>query len=299
MVREKLRGADASKELQKYADCSSSVLDDFLRIILPKKDAEVSEIAELNGCPILPLQDGSLGTLRYLKSFQSPQIYFCVTAEERRIFSFASNLFIRGEVIGNHLNDRLFRSSGVGEEFIPWVVNSSMFNVRDLTVQDLGQLLHQRNSSDWRSTPALESWLEDFWFYFRIRMHIDKLGAVKDIAAHCGIENFPIFQATKGGQTVHISPASFEYLPAVVEPSFRFKDLLDLCLQFPDLYVVNRKMTPFSLEEPELETAFFVRFLNGIAVIASANKVSMESVVTSALTESSRKVYRSVSLGME
>ncbi|KAH0562155.1 hypothetical protein GP486_003148 [Trichoglossum hirsutum] len=297
MIRRKLLDGGAYNELQNYADGNSGVLDDLLQIILPKKDAEASEVAELNNCPILPLQDGSLGILRYLKSSQSPQVYFCVTAEERKIFGFASNIFVRGEIIENSLSERSFQSGGVGREFIPWVFNSSMFNVRELTVQDLGQLLQQRAASEWESTPALESWLEAFWFYFRIRMPIDKLGGTrKDITAHCGIENFPVFQAMKGGQTVHISPASFETLPAVVEPPPRFEGLLELCLRFPDLYIVNRRMTPFSLEEDEPETEFFVRFLNAIADIASAKKTSWETIVSSAIDDSSRKILLGLTL---
>jgi sacsin len=297
MVRKKLLDSDVRSELRNYADGNSEVLNDLLQIILPERGAEVLEIAELNNCPILPLQDGSLGTLRYLKSSRSPQIYFCVTAEECNLFSFASNLFVRGEIIGNNVGERSFQSDGVGQEFIPWVFNSSMFNVRELTVQDLGQLLQQRASSEWESTSALESWLEAFWFYFRIRMPIDTLGGTqKDITARCGIEKFPVFQATKGGKTVHISPASFESLPAVVEPSLRFGGLLELCLRFPDLYVVNRRMTPFSLEEHEPETEFFVRFLNAIAEIASAKSTAWEAVVSSALNDSSRKVCQDTPL---
>jgi hypothetical protein len=291
MVRKKLQDDGANNELQKHADGSSGVLDDLLQIIIPHKDAETSEIAELNGCPILPLQDGSLGILRQLESCQSSQVYFCVTTEERKIFSFASSLFVRGEIIENHLTEKSFRSSGVGKEFIPWVFSSSIFNVRELTVQDLGRLLRQRNASDWESAPALETWLEDFWFYFRIRMPIDKLGgARKDIAAHCGIEEFPLFQATKGGQIVHLSPTSFERLPAVIEPSFQPKGLMDLCRRFPDLYIVNQSMTPFILEETEQDTAFFVRFLNAISTIASDKGVTWESVVAVALDDPSRKV---------
>ncbi|KAI9768402.1 MAG: hypothetical protein M1839_004119 [Geoglossum umbratile] len=296
MIRKRLQDPSTHGQLQEYADGDSGVIDDLLQLILPRRGAEDSEVAGLNGCPVLPLQDGSLGTLHYLKVATSPPMYFCVTAEEREIFGFASNLFVRGEV-RHHPSETSFYGDGVGKDFTPWVLNSSSFNVRELLPSDLGRVLQQRDASEWESTPALESWLETFWFYFRMRMPKGKLkSSRKSVTRDCGIDKFPVYQATKGGRIVHISPENVEKLPTIIEPPSRLDGLLELCQRFPDLYIINRAMTPFSLEEPETEASFYTHFLAAIADIASAKKISVEAVVLQCADDASRKTLLSLTL---
>jgi sacsin len=260
-IREKLRTAEVCIELENSPG-RASLLRELFHIIRPTANQQWKE---LDGCRILPLQNRSLGTIHLTQS--GAQTYFCVTAQEKDIFGFASKLFMRDEV----KEDDPFRTRQ-STEFLQWLVESSAFNIRDLTIRDLKEVLPCRSATDWAPGPALETWLNEFWRYFNLK-DPKPLRADTTILVQCGIDNFPIFRATKSHETYYISPKEYGSLPAVPQPSDR--TLLELCQQFPDLYIVNRRLMPPSFAaEP-----FFPQFLTAISTIASKSGSKLETLI--------------------
>jgi sacsin len=269
-IRKSLQSTTVCDELEKCSRADPSVLDELLQVIWPRRD---QERGELDGCRILPLQDGSLGVLRLAQSGR--QTYFFTTVREQKLFGFASRIFVRAEVENTKtvFGETVYKCP----EFLQWLVKSSAFNVRNLSVEDLKQVLSCRNSADWAPTPALESWLKDFWAYFNKQYSPPRgeTGAVT--VAQCGIENFQLFKASKGPNTIYISPTTFESLPAVVGPWEKQPALL--CAQFPDLYIVNSAFVPDSLAREN----FVPRFLKAIREISNTKRVDLGEFLSSSL----------------
>ncbi|KAI9763065.1 MAG: hypothetical protein M1840_000956 [Geoglossum simile] len=264
IIRGQLRVAEVCNELEKRPD-RTLLLRELFRIIKPTANQQWNE---LDGCRILPLQDGLLGTIHLTQS--SGQTYFRTTAHEQGLFSFASNLFMKDEIKEDRVLSAIYQNSAT---FPQWLVESSAFNVRDLTMQDLGEVLRcRRNVTDWAPGPALETWLGKFWSYFN-QKDPGSLEADTSILVQCGIDNFRIFRATKSHNTYYISPKEYESLPAVPRPSD--EPQLELCQQFPDLYIVDPCLMPFSFADE----AFFPRFLTAINTIATSRGVELETLL--------------------
>ncbi|KAI9773021.1 MAG: hypothetical protein M1839_002251 [Geoglossum umbratile] len=260
-IRQKLQTAPACDELEKCSE-KVRVLNELLPIVWPKSKEEQKE---LDGCRILPLRNGSLGSLQLARS--NGETYFYTTRQEQQLFAFASNKFVGGEVWGDPFGTQ-------STKFVKWLVDSSAFNVRNLAPQDLKEILPCRNSTDWEPTPALGTWLRGFWSYFNNLpsppSEIPLLSSKPPSLAQCGIDHFPIFRAAKMDSICYITPKEYESLPAVPKPSSQRE--LELCRKFPELYLVDQDFMPSSLAAEPL----FPRFLKSIGIIAASRGVGLD-----------------------
>ncbi|KAH0563531.1 hypothetical protein GP486_001901 [Trichoglossum hirsutum] len=279
-IRKKLQTATVCDELEKGWKADPNILKDLLEVIQPRRDGEREE---LDGCRILPLRNGSLGVLRLVQS--GCQTYFFTTAQEQKLFSFASHMFIRGEIIDQRFEEPVY----IGTEFLQWLVKSSAFNVRNLAPEDLKRVLSCRDSADWAPTAALEGWLRDFWAYFNKRIFSTITANTDEVTiAKCGIGDFQLLKASRGCDTIYISPKKFDSLPAVIKPWQEQPALL--CTRFPDLYVVDRGFAPHSF----VYENFIPRFLKAIREIANIKGVDLGEVLSSSLNRSDIKILRNL-----
>ncbi|KAI9761621.1 MAG: hypothetical protein M1840_001737 [Geoglossum simile] len=270
IIRNRLQDSDACDELEKCVE-DPTVLEALLRLIHPRNG---EELEELDGCRILPLMDGSLGTL----STSPERSYFCVSDLEQQLFGFASEIMIR---------------ESVGKEFIDMALESPRLNVRKLGVEDLGRLLQLRPPAAWESTEGPGEWLRDFWQYFNKTWAHMPAADHTSIASLDAVGKFPIYQATRGKHLVYIKPFDFNRVPAVVEP--HKAQQLELCRRFHGLTIVNRDTIPMNLRKTE-DSLYrrdpLSRFLVSISAIAEAKGVGIEELITSELDTTNIQVLR-------
>jgi sacsin len=126
-LRKLFQSHNASEALEKAAIKNPEVLETLLRIIKPVSD---HEFKELDGCHVLRLADGSLGTLRLIDTIKCSNYYYSANHEEIKLFGFASGLLV----------DRL----PPGKDFKRAVLRYIQFNVTQLSLSRIGKLLERR-----------------------------------------------------------------------------------------------------------------------------------------------------------
>jgi sacsin len=207
-------------QLKARPEVSRSLFDTLLAAIIPP----VADYVDLVGCHILPLADGTVGTLD-----NTANTYYVATDEELKLFAFASKHLL---------------TSSVAEK-LGYVAENGRFNILRLELCHVGELIKTKPLV---TAPDAEhdSWLCQFWEYWNDHpsstdpwLSVDKF-------------DVPIFKATCDGLQIYSTPLKFASLPAIVEPNEAGQ--LPLFAKIPGLYYFNRRQgfVPFSHCSPFL-----------------------------------------------
>ena len=276
LIRKTLQSTEAVGHLANLMKRDDRLLKSLLRYITPVTDVDLNE---LNNCGILPLVDGTLGTL-VARSQSSQSTYFSVSPAERNLFSFAAGALISDEI---------------DTKFMEKIKDSERFNVYTLNQGHIGILLEVKTL--WPADPDQEykEWLVEFWKY--MNEHCPAATASRPSAAtnaymDIQLQQFPLHEARCGTKSQYASFESFACLPAVVESAS--PDERTLCLGLPGLYLVNPQTVPTQLlveEQCLARPASLCRLLKAMSLLASRQGKALRDYVRVSLDRQCLKVY--------
>jgi sacsin len=259
-LRELSKQVEASKFLEKATSKDPNLLGTFLKIIQPVVD---HDFMELDGCRILPLADGTLGTLRLVDPSKSIQYYYMANKEEIKLFNFASGLLIGLER---------------GMALLKKVMDYNKFNLAVLGLSDIGKLLERQNFGNKIPNTEMNTWLGQFWDYWR-RNDVLSLGKETTFKSGVRIQSYPVFEATCDGVREYMEPEKLETLPSIIRPTK--SEQRAVCDKFPGIYMFNFEFLPTHLRtEASLDNrASFIRFIKAIYKLAMNERVRLEVYV--------------------
>ena len=276
LIRRALQSKEAVDHLINSIKQEDCLLKSLLRYLTPVTDADLNE---LNNCGILPVADGTLGTLM-ARSQLSQSTYFSVSAAERKLFSFAAGVLVSDEV---------------DPEFTDKIKGSERFNVYSLNEGHIGKLLEMK--TDWPAVPdhGYKEWLVQFWKYMNECCPAAVASGPSDITntyLNIQFQQYPLHKAQCGTKSQYASFESFPCLPAVVE-STRLKERT-LCLALPGLYLVDPETVPIRLlvaEQFLSRPASLCRLLKAMSLLASRQGKALTDYIRVSLRRESLEVY--------
>ena len=288
VLRHVLRSKNATMQLEKAKQKDKNFIDTLLSFIMP---TTTTEVLELDGCPVLPLADGRLGTLcvNPLTSTKrgSDKTYFSANAEWHSLFSFASS--------------RLSANRG-NEKFVKKVLDSGLLNLKSLEKKDFSVMLDCKKS--WAIESTSKTWLFDFWKCMNSTIPSTMDATELDVLDLDPFQHFPLLLLRHGdGKETLNSLHHFQNNPVVVYSAV--EEHMNLFFQFPGLDVVDARTLPGSYYEAEkslFDRASLNRFLKGISLLAMRNATSVTEFVRSNLKgkhiQVSRPLLRSCASAM-
>ncbi len=232
----------------------------------------IAELQDLDGCHIIPLADGSLGTLKLIKSDQDRPLRYLVASDpEIELFKFASEFLVPAQN---------------STQLTP-VIENLKFNLAKLGVQDVSRLLELNFAISPTANPECnletDKWLAEFWKFWNAKTNDTSLAP-----AEIDISSVKIFRVVLGDTEMYASPKEFFELSSVVESSVVKHQ--QLMAKIPGLYRFNGKFMPkYHLEREsslELEYSFY-RFILALRLLAGDSGI--EKFVKGHLDEDSIK----------
>ena len=243
------------------------------------------DLTELYGCKIIPLLDGSMGTLRRSTDIQM-ETYYTVTEPERHLFDFASRLLV---------NNCVFRDAYSVNQFNV-LIHSGIFNLRPLETWDIGKL------SPWpgfnMSPTVRDSWTGRFWKYLngklRIAIEAHTPGSLslsaEDLLSKCGLNACPVYRVSTGKQWKYITPTEFDKEAYIVEPEK--EDRQTLCRSISGLGLVDSECIPYLLQNSEVGLNTSQSFSRLVRALRRLTEVSKESLRTKLDRELSPQAFK-------
>ncbi|MCJ1404884.1 hypothetical protein MMC11_008110 [Xylographa trunciseda] len=268
LVRKALQSKETVNHLIYSITQESHLLKSLLDFVTPVMD---DDFDELNNCRILPIADGTLGTLMS-RSQSCQRKYFSVDVTDKKLFSFAASVLVSDEI---------------DTKFVEIAKQSMRFNIYSLDERHMGSLLELKR--DWPAIPDHESseWLLKFWKYMDERCPTTKAAESSDITTtylNFQLQQFPLHEVRCVTKCQYASYKDLVDLPAVVEPSSA--DERTLCLSLPGLYLVDHQTMPVQLFTAErfLSTpASLYRLLKAMSLLASRQQMVLDEYVRNCL----------------
>ena len=276
LVRRALQSKEAIGHLTNSIKRENRLLKSLLRYVTPVTDADFNE---LNNCGILPVADGTLGTL-VARSQSSQSSYFSVSVADRKLFLFAASVLISDEI---------------DTEFTDKIKDSKRFNVHSLNEGHIGKLLEMK--TDWPAIPdhGYKEWLIQFWKYMNERYPAAVVNEPSDITntyLNIQLQQYPLHEVRCGTESHYASFESFPGLPAVIESAS--PDERTLCLGLPGLYLVDPETVPARLlvaEQFLSRPVSLCRLLKAMSLLASRQGKVLRDYVRISLHRRSLEVY--------
>ena len=241
LLRKLFKSEKSRLRLQEERSKNPRILDHLLDQLIPVG----GDLGDLDGCHVIPLANGTMGTLKLLSPSATPFYYYFASEHEKKLFDFASGLLV---------------PPGFSKKFEK-ILSYEKFNVERLRLRHVCKLLERRTTPT-GVNPEVDEWLAEFWDYWN--------KSSEDIAPSY-IDDLPeVFRAIYDTTGVYLKPSHLPFLPAVVEPSI--PEHLQLCGKFPGLWRLNNKFMPETLKECEssfLTSASFCRFIRALKTLAS------------------------------
>jgi sacsin len=269
-LRELFKLENASQCLEKAASEHPLVLETLLEIVKPREE----DFMELDGCRILPLADGSLGTLRLANPLKQVDHYFLANAEELKLFDFALGLLASQET---------------GEAFKKAIMDFAKFNITKLDLAGIGILLGRYNFGNKTPTKEMDTWLGKFWDYCHRAESTWR--AMKPFTFGLEICHYPIYVATCDGVRSYVEPEKLDMLPSVIDPDK--PQQRSLCDKFPGIHVFGSDFLPSNLRttESSFDTrASFTRLITAVSKLARMGGVDLEVYINNHLGLAEKKV---------
>ena len=245
MLRELFKSDRGRKCLLNESTKRPHILEAIFRQIIPTE----ADLADLDGCHLLPLADGSLATFKYLDD-RSPK-YYLASERELTLFTFASKCLV---------------APGTGDRLRP-LLESGKFNFVPLRLCHMERLLAMKPPVS-APNPEAERWLANFWEFWNASLDSTTSNTINSQAK--------IFRATRDGLVSYASPAEFQEFPAVVQPSSL--EHQQLCDNIPGLYHFDPKLMPNSLMNSEKSFSneeSFYRFVQALSALAGASRIGL------------------------
>jgi sacsin len=262
LLRKLFKSEKSRLRLQEGRSRNPRILDHLLDQLIPIGD----DLRELDGCHIIPLADGTMGTLKLLST---PPFYYFASQNEQKLFDFASGLLV---------------SPDFAKRFEK-ILSCEKFNVETLRPRHVCKLLERRTAPR-DANPERDEWLAKFWDYWN--------KSLEDIASSSkiDIDDLPgIFRAIVNNTGLYLKPRYLHSSPAVVEPSIA--EHQRLCGKFPGLWRFNNKFMPKPLRESESsfsKCASFCRFIRALKALASKDREKLGGFVKKRLAIEDLKV---------
>jgi sacsin len=278
IVRGVLRSARATEHVEKAKQSHEGFLDALLSFIMP---TTADEVVELDGCPVLPLANGKLGTLllksKITKSGGDKMYYFSADAKVHALFTFASPLLTANK--GN-------------EKFLKKILDSNLLNLKALEKSDVGVMLDCKESWAPESTPT--TWLYRFWNYMNSTTQPTIDSTAQEVLDLDSLQHFPLLLLLhQGGKETFNSLHHFHNNPVVVHSNV--EEHMNLFRQFPGLAVVDAETIPKSYHEIEKSLRYRAsinRFLKSLHLLAVRDGTTVAEFVRGNLDKKNIKVSR-------
>jgi sacsin len=277
IVRGILKSARAMEYVEKAKQSHEGFLDTLLSFIMP---TTTDEVVELDGCPVLPLANGKLGTL-LLKSkitkSGSDRMYFSADAKVHDLFAFASPLLAANK--GN-------------KKFLEKILDSNLLNLKPLEKSDVGVVLGLKESWTPESTP--KTWLYRFWKYMNSTTP-PKIGSAAQEALDLdSLQHFPLLLLLhRNSKETFDSLHNFKNNPVVVHSTN--EEHMNLFRQFPGLAVVDAETIPKPYCDTEKSLLYrdsINRFLKSLNLLAVRNGTTVTEFVKGNLDKKNTQVSR-------
>jgi sacsin len=277
IVRGVLKSAGATKYVEKAKQSHEGFLDALLSFIMP---TTTDEVVELDGCPVLPLANGKLGTLLLKSKITkggNDRMYFSADAKVHDLFEFASPLLAANK--GN-------------EKFLEKIRDSKLLNLKTLEKSDVGVVLGCKESWTPESTP--KTWLYRFWKYMNSTTQPTIGSTAQEALDLDSLQHFPLLLLLhRGGKETFNSLHHFHNNPVVVHSTV--EEHMNLFRQFPGLAVVGAETIPKPYGEAEktlLYRASINRFLKSLNLLAVRDGTTVTEFVRGNLDKKTIKVSR-------
>ena len=281
IVRSVLKSQKAARHVEEAKENDKNFLDALLSFIMPTTTADT---IELDGCPVLPLANGRLGTLS-LKSkvanSGTSKMYFSANSECRGLFSFASSILTTSN-----------------ENFVKKIADSGLLNLKPLEKSDLSVMLDCKES--WTAESTSHTWLFQLWTYMNSTTQSTTDASEAEALDLDSIQDYALLLVRhRGGKETLGSLHHFSNNPVVVQTAV--EEHMNLFRDIPGLGVVDSKTMPESYREAEKslsDRASMNRFLKAIQSLAIRNATSVTELMRANLGERSIKVSRNCESGL-
>ncbi len=273
LIRRVLQSDKAVQYVEKMMRTDSDSLSTLLSFITPETDGD---FAELDGCKILPLRDGSLGTLslRTENAQATSHTFFSASAECWRLFSFAQSYFSQDKA---------------NENFVRKILDSDQLNLKRFEKRHVCVMLKCKKT--WAADSASKKWLFDFWDYMNSTSQIAEHPIEpKPLDLEC-LQHFPLLLFHQDCIETLKSLHYFRNNPAVL--SSDVEGHRDLYTDFTELGTVDSRTIPKSYRETEkslLDLNSMNRFLKSLEILARRSAQSITEYVGSRLKKRNIKV---------
>lgn len=264
LIRGVLRSEKPVQYVESMMEMSDSSFSVLLSFITPQSD---SDFSELHGCRILPLQDGSLGTLSLISDeaqAQNSPTYYSASPECLRLFSFAPSYFSQDNL------------------FVLKVLESERFNLRRFDKNHVHTIL--RSKKTWTADSESKQWLYDLWKYLNSTKN-PKLPPNQPTSVDwkC-LEHFPLLLLHQGSTETMKSLDYFRNNPAVLSSGAAGQQAI--YADFAELEIVDSKTFPIS--DPEAGKSLsdvnaMNRFLQSLETLARRSGQSVTEFARSRL----------------
>lgn len=269
LIRRVLQSDKAVQYVESMMRTKSNSFSTLLSFIIPVTD---DDFVELDGCTILPLMDGSLGTLSLRPGnaeATNNHAIFSANTECRRLFSFASSHFSQDK--GN-------------ENFVRKILDSGRLNLKRFGKCHVDVMLKCKKS--WAVDSTLKTWLFDFWDYMNSTSQFVEQSIKSEPLDLESLQHFPLLLCHRGGTETLKSLQYFRNDPAVLSPDVEIHR--DLYAEFSELDIVDSRTIPESYRGAEkslLDLNSMNRFLRSVEIMAKRSAQSVTEFVRSRLKE--------------
>ncbi|QSZ28753.1 hypothetical protein DSL72_003258 [Monilinia vaccinii-corymbosi] len=270
-LRELLKSKRASEFLQKAMVNEPLLIGNVLNQVIPAGEVSTDEWYQLNGCRVLPLADGTLGQLTRIQSPmpRNTRVYYVVTKSELELFDFAKSLLIL-----KPQNDSCER---IGE-----VVKNEKFNVKNLELSHIPELLSMKSPGSRVVNEETDKWLKTFWDYW----NQPSLSATENLSGKPeSFRSLPLLKAICNNTWGYYNMSELANLPAIIDPAELSHKSLCGCI--PGLYIFRPELMPnltANAEESLDNEKAFGRFINALRILGPDN-ISAGKLVTKLATQ--------------
>jgi sacsin len=276
LIRRILQSDKAVKYVERMVRMDNDYLPILLSYIVPGTDGD---LVELDGCAILPLMNGSLGTLslRAQNKATNNPTFFSASAECHRLFSFASSHFSQDK--GN-------------ERFVEKILDSGRLNLERFQKRHVAVMLQCKRS--WTVDATSKKWLFDFWAHLNSTSQFAERSVNPNPLDLESLQHFPLLLCRRGGTEKLRSLYDFQNNPAVLSSDVKRHE--ELYADFTELDVVDSRTIPMSYREAEkslFDSTSMNRLLKSVEILARKNAQNVTEFVGSRLKERNIKVGQS------
>ena len=274
LVRRVLRSEKSVQYVERMIQMNNDSLSTLLSFIIPENDGDFTE---LDGCMILPLMDGKLGTLSLRTGSAqatSDHTFFSANAKCQMLFPFAPSYFSRDKT---------------NEEFVGRILDSGRFNIKRFEKSHVHVMLECKKT--WVADTTTKSWLFDLWEYMNSTSQTAEHPIKpKALDLEC-LQQFPLLLLRQGCTETLTSLDYFQDNPAVLSSDIDEHE--DLYKDFPELGIVDCRTIPKSYCEAErslLNLNAMNRFIKSLEILARRSAQGFTEFVGSKLKERNIKV---------